>query len=252
MTRWLLWANGETRGRTLGGKKHKGSLGLEEGAREVVWIEWPQVVQLLADADQLHRQAELVRDRHGDAALRGAVELRQRHTADLDGLAEEARLLEAVLPGGRVDHEQRLVRRAFEALPDDAVHLGELVHQVRLGVQPTGGVDDDHVAASRLRRLDRVVGDRGRVSPALRADEVRACAPGPDLDLLLRRRAEGVARRDEHRVAVLGEPSRELADRRRLARAVDADDEDQAGTPVEFEAPGVAEHRGDLLLQRNA
>src|SRR3954447_4344086 len=154
MTRWLLWANGETRGRTLGGKKHKGSLGLEEGAREVVWIEGPQVVQLLADADELDRQPELVRDRDGNAALRGAVELRQRHTRDFDGLAEEARLLETVLAGGRVDHEQGLVRRALEPLRDHPAHLGQLLHQVRLRVQPTGGVDDDHVVASRLRRLD--------------------------------------------------------------------------------------------------
>ena len=56
-------------------------------------------------------EAELVRDRDRDAAFRGAVELRQHDAGDAGGLAEELRLLHAVLAGRRVDDEQRLVRR---------------------------------------------------------------------------------------------------------------------------------------------
>ena len=77
----------------------------------------PQVVEPFADADELHRQPELVRDRDGDAALRRAVELRQRDAGDADRLGEEPRLLHPVLPGRRVDDEQRLVRRALEPRP---------------------------------------------------------------------------------------------------------------------------------------
>ena len=84
------------------------------------------------------------------------------------------------------------MRRAVEPPGDHAAHLRELLHQVRLRVQAAGGVDDHDVAAARLRRLDRVVGDGRRVAAALGADEVRARALRPDLELLLRRGAERV------------------------------------------------------------
>ena len=77
----------------------------------------PQVVETLPHADELHRQAELVGDRDRDPALGRAVELRQRDAGDAGRLAEEARLLEAVLARRRVDDEQRLVRRALDAGP---------------------------------------------------------------------------------------------------------------------------------------
>ena len=64
----------------------------------------------LADADELHRQAELVGDRDGDAALRRAVELRQRDAGDADRLAEQPRLLEAVL--ARSSRRRRAASRA--------------------------------------------------------------------------------------------------------------------------------------------
>src|SRR5262245_37426938 len=46
----------------------------EKCASEVVGVERPQVFELLADADQLHGNPELVGDRECDAPLRGAVE----------------------------------------------------------------------------------------------------------------------------------------------------------------------------------
>ena len=58
------------------------------------------------------------------------------------------------------------MRGAFEPPLDHAAHLGELLHQVRLRVQAAGGVDDRDVLAARPGRLDRVVGDRGRVGAA--------------------------------------------------------------------------------------
>ena len=87
---------------------------VDKRAREVLRVERAQVVDLLPHADQLHGQAELIGDRDRDTALRGAVELRQRDAGDAGGLAEERRLLQAVLPRRRVDDEQRLVRRAVE------------------------------------------------------------------------------------------------------------------------------------------
>ena len=53
------------------------------------------------------------------------------------------------------------------------------------------------------RSLDGVERDGRRVRAPRRADEVGACALGPDLELLLGGCAERVRRADEHRAAVL-------------------------------------------------
>ena len=55
-------------------------------AGEVVRVERPQVVQALADSDQLHGQAELVRDRDRDPALGRAVELGEGNARNADRL----------------------------------------------------------------------------------------------------------------------------------------------------------------------
>src|SRR6266571_3019350 len=107
----------------------------DERAGKVVGIERPEIFQRFPDADELDRESQFVGDRDCDAAFCAAVELRQRHARDADGLAEEARLLQSVLSGGRVDDEQRFVRRAFELAFDHTAHLRQLLHQVRLSVE---------------------------------------------------------------------------------------------------------------------
>src|SRR5439155_10987817 len=99
---------------------------------------------------------------------------------DVDGLAEETRLLEAVLAGGGVEDEQRLVRGALQAVGDDPPDLAQLVHQVRLRVQTAGGVHEDDVAMPALRGSNGVEGDGGGICALRRADEVRPCTLGPD------------------------------------------------------------------------
>ena len=119
-------------------------------------------------------------------------------------------------------------------------------------MQPSGGVDDHDVAAARRRGLDRVVGDGGRVSPALGPDEVRAGAAGPDLELLLGRGAERVCGGQEHGVIVLAELLRQLADRRRLPGPVDADDEDHGRLGAQVEARRAAQELRGLVAERGA
>ena len=114
-------------------------------------------------------------------------------------------------------------------------------------MQAAGGVDDHDVAAG----ADSVVGDRGRVGAALAADELRAGALRPHLELLLCRRAEGVGGADGDRAAVLAQLLGELADRRRLPGAVHADDEDHRRLRARDESlGGCAEERSDLLRKR--
>ena len=111
-------------------------------------------------------------------------------------------------------------------LADDADHLGELVHQPGLVLQAPGGVDQQHVGAGGLRLLQRLEGEARGIRTLLAGDDLRAGALAPDLELLDRRGAEGVAGRQHHRFALRPELGRELADRRGLARAIDADHQD--------------------------
>ena len=139
------------------------------------------------------------------------------------------------------------MRGPVDAPLDDPTHLLELGHEVRLRVQSAGGVDDRDVVTACARRLDGVERDGCGVRAARRADEVRARPLRPDLELLLGRSAERVRRADEHRAPVLVKLAGELADRRRLPRAVDADDEDHARLGLERERRRLAEERLDLL-----
>jgi hypothetical protein len=125
--------------------------GVDRRDRELLRVERAQVLQLLADADQLDRDLELMGDRERDAAARRAVELRQHDPRDLDRLREDPRLAQAVLARRRVDGEQRLVRSAVELAADHAPYLRQLRHQVVLGVQAPRRVDDRDVDAAPAR-----------------------------------------------------------------------------------------------------
>jgi hypothetical protein len=147
---------------------------------------------------------------------------------------ERLRLGEAVLPGRRVEHEQHL-GDGFEFL-DHPTHLGELIHQAALGLQPAGGVDEHDLDALGPRLLDGLEGDGCRVLPGgLRSHDGCPAALRPGGELLDGGGAEGVGGPDDHGAPVVGEELRELADRRRLADAVDADDKHDRGPVRERE-----------------
>src|SRR5262249_20693920 len=100
----------------------------DEGPGEVARVERAEVVQALTPRDDRDRQIELARDRDRDPALRRSVQLRERTPGHSHRLAEQTRLLEAVLTRRRVDDEQGLVRCALELRGDHAAHLRELLH----------------------------------------------------------------------------------------------------------------------------
>ena len=60
-----------------------------------------------------------------------------------------------------------------------------------------------------------------------------------------------VGRSEHHRVPVLTQTLRELADGGRLARAVDPDDQQHARVGAHVERAGLAEQAGDLLRERS-
>src|SRR3954447_11831129 len=102
-----------TRGRPDGRQRQPLHRLPEQGVHERLGLERSEVVGTLAEADQLHRHAELALHRDHDPALGGAVQLGQHDPGDVDGLGEDPGLDDAVLPGGGVEHEQGLVHRAL-------------------------------------------------------------------------------------------------------------------------------------------
>ena len=70
------------------------------------------------------------RDRNNDAALRGAIKFRQDDAGDDDGGSEFTGLGKPVLPGGGVENQQNIVRRAGNHFCGGALHFLELGHEV--------------------------------------------------------------------------------------------------------------------------
>ena len=170
-------------------------------------------------------------------------------------LGELLGLHQSVLARRGVDDQDRLLRRLGNRLLHDAAQLGQLRHQVVLGVQPAGGIDDQHVDAPRVRRLHRVEDDGAGVGPLLVGDHRRPDPLAPHLQLVDRRGAEGIAGGDEDVAAKPLVIGGELGDRGRLADAVDADDHDHEGhAALQDFHPAIAAgalQQGDHLLAQN-
>ena len=172
-----------------------------------------------------------------------------------DRLVERLRLGQAVLAGRRVEHEDRLGLGAGQALVDDPADLRQLVHEVRLGVEPAGGVGDDEVRAAGDGRIERVVDDGARVRARGVGDHRHLGPVRPDPELVDGGGAERVGGGEDDRATFGGVATRELADGRGLAGPVDADDEDhrRAAGDRRARAPGEVardEQRGELEPDR--
>ena len=168
------------------------------------------------------------------------------------GLIELLCLVYGVLPGGCVQHEQGFARCVRQLARDDAVDLGQLVHQVGLVVQTARGVHDDDIAAARLGRGDRVKYDRRRIGALAVTHDVRTRAFCPDFKLVSRRRAEGVRRTQHDLFALADIAGCQLADRRGLAHAVDADHQDDRGLTRNVQRLVVQHVVGQHLAQQVA
>ena len=132
--------------------------------------------------------------------------------------------------------------------------LLQLVHEVHLGVQAAGGVDDHHVGLAGLGRREAVVDHRPRVAAALVVDHLAAHALAPFAELLHGRGPERVAGHQQRLFAQLLEVPGDLADGGGLAGAVDAHHEDHGRRVGHVDARvGLAEVLGrDLPQPRRA
>ncbi len=119
----------------------------------------------------------------------------------------------------------RLGLCAGEPLVDDAADLRELVHQVRLRVEATGRVGDHEIRAAGHRGVERVVDDGPGIRPGRVRHDRDARPVGPDAELVDGSGTERIRGGQNHDLALGYVARRELADRGRLAGAVDADDQ---------------------------
>jgi hypothetical protein len=103
----------------------------------------------------------------------------------------------------------------------DVLDRDELLHELVVDMETPGGVDDDDVVAHRAGFGERAFRARHRIHLAGRIVHPHAGLLRHDGQLLDRRRTPHV-RRDDNRVAALfRQPLRQLARRRRLARALE-------------------------------
>ena len=228
----------------------------EHARHDAVRVERLQVLQPLAAADKRDRHADDADDRQRRAAARVAVHLRQHDAGDADPPVEFTGALDRVLPGHRIGDKQQI----------DGRHRGldrlQLVHQLVVDVQPARRVDDDDVEAAVLRFGQRARRALDRIHLAGRVVHAHAGLFPDDRQLVNRRGASHVGRDEQRMPSLLRQPLPELGRRRRLARALQAQQHDDARRLARRLQPalGVAEQRQhlvahdahDLLIGRQA
>ena len=218
-------------GRLLGLVLLEGLLGLLDQGEDVahaqdapghaVGVELLEGVELLPRRCEGDRLADDLLDRECGAATGVTVELREDDAVDGEGLVEHLGHADGVLTGHRVDDEERVVRR------DDAGDHPDLLHHLGVDGEPTGGVDDQHVApeaASLLETLGRgehrVAGLGEHRDADLVAERAELLDGGGALEV-------GA---DHQRVATLGlEPAGELGRVGGLAGALEAGHQHDGG-----------------------
>ena len=123
-----------------------------------------------------------------------------------------------------------------QPLRDHAAHLGELLHQVLLRVQAARRVDDHDAAPARDAGADRVERHGGR-DPSRSAEPTKsACARPAQVSSCSAAAARNVSAAPITTLAPgLVQLVGELADRGRLAGAVDADHENHRGLGAQVE-----------------
>ena len=209
----------------------------EERVDERGGLERSEIVGPLAEADQLHGNAEFLLHAKDDPALGRTVELGQDDTGDLDHLGEDPGLRQAVLADRRVDHQQDLVDTARLVttrltLPSSSIRPVLVCSRPAVSMTTT--------SAPWRSLVDGVERHRRGIGALGTAHHLGADPDAQRLQLVGRRGTERVGRAEDDPAAVGDEDASELADRRRLARAVDADDQQHRGLVVVRQRPDRA------------
>ena len=117
-------------------------------------------------------------------------------------------------------------------------------------MQSARRVADDDVDIARLCRRDSVIDNRSGVAALFLLDDLGAAALCPDVQLVDRRRTEGIGSRQQHVVALVGQQLCHLADGRGLADAVDTGDKNDGGKGGDVQLLAALQHFGDGVPQQ--
>ena len=122
------------------------------------------------------------------------------------------------------------MRRAGSLLAHHAVHFLQFLHQIVLGVQPAGRINEQIIGLARLGRRHRVVSNRGRVRAVSSGNDLDLHTLAPELELFDRSRAKSVTGRQEGGLSARFDQRGELGGGGGLAGAVDANHRDHRRT----------------------
>ena len=211
-------------------------------------MEGAQVFQLFPNADKPNRQACAFGQGKQDTAFGGAVELGECQPGHARSIAELFSLVDGILSGARIQHQQYLVGCVRDQLLHYPGDFGEFVHQVATGVQAPGGIGDQDVGAAGLCRLDRVIHHRGRIGTGVLGHHGNVVALAPYLQLLYGGGPEGIASGQHHALAFGFEAAGQFADGGGLADPVHADHQDYVGLFAAVDLHGLV-HRDQQLAQ---
>ena len=156
---------------------------VEEGVDEGLRLEECQVVGLLAYADVFDGQAYRLSDRDHNAAFRGTIQFRQDDAGALHGLGEMLGLADPVLARRGIQEQDHLVGRFGDLFPDDAMDLGQFLHEVLLSLQAAGGVDNAHVGVDFKGLCDSTMGDTRGIGALFPGNDLGPQPSGPDRKL---------------------------------------------------------------------
>ena len=146
------------------------------------------------------------------------------------------------------------MRRPLMRFAHHAVHLFELIHELCTCMEPTCGVAEHEVKAIAHAARHGLEQHRARIRLVGAPYQRRVGSLGPDLKLINRSSAKGVARTEEDRVPPLLGAMGELTHARRLTHPVDTHQHDHFGLTrlevIEERGRWEVDDRCELLAQR--
>ena len=114
------------------------------------------------------------------------------------------------------------MRRARNHARGRAAHFFQFRHQIGLGLQAAGGIDDDVIDIARARRMQGIEQHRARIGAGFLPDDFGRGTFSPDLELLDRRGAKRIGGAQEHAAAFSLIAADQLTDAGGLPRPIDA------------------------------
>ena len=213
----------------------------EDTRGHALGMEGLERIDLLAHAEKLDRPPRYLTNGKRCTATGVAIGLREHNAGQRQCISERAGRVRRVLAGHGVDDKQ-CFRRS-----NRGVHAPDLVHELFVDGEPACRVDDEYVLDPLLRAVNGSLGDLHRILRRIRRKAVDAHLLRQTLELIDCGGPSHVRGHHQNLLFLtLLEVFRELGDRGRLARALQARKQDHRGRAHrEFEARVRVSHDVD-------